>query len=96
MKLNQKIQILYEENKTLKDAAKLPLNDEITRQVAKKDLAMEKYKKKRLKFDDESEKNSVKRFKKRNVYSDSEECDDSEYERIIQKKRKTKVKKMQT
>ena len=65
MKLNQKIQILYEENKALKDSAKLPLNDEITRQVAKKDLAMEKYKKKRLKFDHESEKNSVKRFKKK-------------------------------
>ena len=30
------MQILYVENKALKDLAKLPLNDEMARQVAKK------------------------------------------------------------
>ena len=92
-KLYQKIQILYEESNVLKDLAKLQSNDEMTRQVAKKELAMEKYKKKRLKFSDESEKKSIKRFKKRNVQSDSKESDGSEYKRIIQKKRKRQVKK---
>ena len=60
----------------------------MARQVAKKELAMEKYKKKRLKFSDESEKKSIKRFKKRNVQSDGKESDGSEYKRIIQKKEK--------
>ena len=92
-KLYQKIQILYEESNVLKDLAKLQSNDEMARQVAKKELAMEKYKKKRLKFSDESEKKSIKRFKKRNVQSDSKESDGSEYKRIIQKKRKRQVKK---
>ena len=54
---------------------------------------MEKQKKKRPKFRDEPDKKSIKRFQKRNVKSDSEESDDSEYERIIQKKRKRQVKK---
>ena len=67
----------------------------MARQVAKKELAMEKYKKKRLKFSDESEKKSIKRFKKRNVQSDSKESDGSEYKRIIQKKRKRQVKQQQ-
>ena len=92
-KLYQKIQILYEESNVLKDLAKLQSNDEMARQVAKKELAMEKYKKKRLKFSDESEKKSIKRFKKRNVQSDSKESDGSEYKRIIQKRRKRQVKK---
>ena len=35
-KLNQKTQIMYEENKVLKELPKLPLNDEMARQVAKK------------------------------------------------------------
>ena len=94
-KLYQKIQILLEENNVLKDLAKLQSNDKMARQVAKKELAMEKYKNKRLKFSDESEKKSIKRFKKRNVQSDSKESDGSEYERIIQKKRKRQVKKQQ-
>ena len=89
-KLSQKIQVLYEENKALKGVAKLPLNDEMARQVAKKELAMERYKKK--KFGDNSEKNSIKRFKK-NVQSDSEESDDSEYERRVKKEKKRQVKK---
>ena len=51
---------------------------------------MEKYKKKRVKFGDESEKNSIKRFKKRNVQGDIEESNDSEYERIIKKTEENK------
>ena len=39
----------------------------MARQVAKKELAMERYKKK--KFGDESEKNSIKRFKKKKCTS---------------------------
>ena len=35
-KLNQKMQIMYEESKVLKELPKLPLNDEMARQVAKK------------------------------------------------------------
>ena len=95
-KLSQKMQILYKESKALKDLAKLPLNDEMARQVAKKELAMERYKKK--KFGDESEKNSIKRFKKRIVQSDSKESDDSEYERQVKKKKEkmTSEKKIQT
>ena len=38
----------------------------MARQVAKKELAMERYKKK--KFGDESEKNSIKRFTKKEMY----------------------------
>ena len=57
----------------------------MARQVAIQELAMERYKKK--KFGDESEKNSIKRFKKRIVQSDSKESDDSEYERQVKKKR---------
>ena len=53
---------MYEENKALKDLPKLPLKDKMARQVAKKELAMERYKKKT--FTDESEKNSIKRFEK--------------------------------
>ena len=82
-KLSQKMQILYEVNKALKDLAQLLLNDEMTRQVAKKELAMEMYKKK--KFGDESEKNSIKTFKKRNVQSDSEESDNSEHKTHVKK-----------
>ena len=93
-KLSQKMQILYEKNKTLKDLVKLPLNDEMIRQVAKKELAMESYKKK--KFGDESETDSMKRFKKRNVQSDSEESDDREYERQVKQMRKRQVKKIET
>ena len=63
----------------------------MARKVAKKELAMGRYKEK--KFADESEKNSIKRFKKRNVQSHSEESDDSEYERQVEKKRKRQVKK---
>ena len=81
-KLSQKMQILYKVNKTLKDLAKLPLNDKMTRQVAKKELAME-YKKK--KFCDDSEKNSIKTFKKRNVQSDREESDNSEHKTHVKK-----------
>ena len=82
---------MHEENKALKDLAKLPLKDKMARQVAKKELAMERYKKKI--FTDESEKNSIKRFKKRNVQSDSKESDDSEHERQVKKERKLQVKK---
>ena len=82
-KLSQKMQILYEVNKALKDLAQLLLNDEMTRQVAKKELAMEMYKKKKL--GDESEKNSIKTFKKRNVQSDSEESDNSEHKTHVKK-----------
>ena len=46
-KLNQKIQIMCEENKALKDLAKLPLNDKMARRVAKKELSMERYKTRR-------------------------------------------------
>ena len=47
-KLSQKMQILYVENKVLKDLAKLLINDEMARQVAKKELAMERYKKTKI------------------------------------------------
>ena len=60
----------------------------MARQVAKKELAMERYKKK--KFCDESEKNSTKSFKNRNVQSDSKESDDSEYKRQVKKRQKDK------
>ena len=41
-KLNQKLQILLEENKALKDLAKMPLDDELARNVAWRELAREK------------------------------------------------------
>ena len=41
-KLNQKLQILLEENKALKDLAKMPLDDEMARNVARRELAREK------------------------------------------------------
>ena len=41
-KLNQKLQILLQENKALKDLAKMPLDDEMARNVAQRELAREK------------------------------------------------------
>ena len=41
-KLNQKLQILLEENRALKYLAKMPLNDEMARNVARRELAREK------------------------------------------------------
>ena len=38
---------MCEENKALKDLAKLPLNDKMARRVAKKELSMERYKTRR-------------------------------------------------
>ena len=60
----------------------------MARQVVKKELAMERYKKKKL--CDESEKNSTKSFKNKNVQSDSKESDDSEYKRQVKKRQKDK------
>ena len=42
-KLNQKLQILLEENKALKDLAKMPLDNEMGRNVARRELAREKF-----------------------------------------------------
>ena len=41
-KLNQKLQILLEENKALKGLAKMPLDDEMARNAARRELAREK------------------------------------------------------
>ena len=41
-KLNQKLQILLEENRAFKYLAKMPLNDEMARNVARRELAREK------------------------------------------------------
>ena len=41
-KLNQKLKILFEENRALKELAKMPLDDEIARSVAERELAKEK------------------------------------------------------
>ena len=41
-KLNQKLKILFEENRALKELAKMPLDDKIARSVAERELAKEK------------------------------------------------------
>ena len=58
----RKIQILHEENKALEDLTNQILNEKMARQVAKKEPAMVRYKKK--KFGDKSEKKSYKKFEK--------------------------------
>ena len=40
-KLNKKLQILFEENRALRELAKMPLDDEMARSVAERELVKE-------------------------------------------------------
>ena len=91
-KLNQKLQILLEENKALKDLAKMALDDEMARNVARSELAREKSVR-----DNRREHLEAKRNHKTKRYREDTESEKSEEEESIKdsnrKKRKNLDKK---
>ena len=87
-KLNQKLQILLEENKVLKDLAKIPLDDEMARNVARRELAREKSVR-----DNRREHLEAKRNHKTKRYREDTESEESEEEEIEYKRLKSKIKK---
>ena len=86
--LNQKLQILLEENKALKDLAKMPLDDEMARNVARRELAREKSVR-----DNRREHLEVKRNHKTKRYREDTESEESEEEEREYKRLKSKKKK---
>ena len=87
-KLNQKLQILLEENKALKDLAKMPLDDEMARNVARRELAREK-----SVDDNRREHVEAKRNHKTERSRKDTESEESEEEERKHKRPKSKKKK---
>ena len=87
-KLNQKLQILLKENKALKDLAKMPLDDEMARNVARGELAREK-----SVCDNRREHVEAKRNHKTKRYREDTESEESEEEEREYKRPKSKKKK---
>ena len=87
-KLNQKLQILLEENKALKDLAKMPLDDEMARNDAWRELAREKNVR-----DNRREYVEAKRNYKTKKYREETESEESEEEEREYKRPKSKKKK---
>ena len=88
-KLNQKLQILLEENKALKDLAKMPLDDEMARNVvAQRELAREKSVRDNRREHLEAKRNhKTKRYREDTESEESEE-EEREYKRLKSKKKK--------
>ena len=87
-KLNQKLQILLEENKTLKDLAKMPLDDEMARNLARRELAREK-----SVHDNRREHVEAKRNDKTKRYREDAKSEEIEEEQREYKRPKSKKKK---
>ena len=87
-KLNQKLQILLEENKALKDLAKMPLDDEMARNVARRELARVKSVRDNRREHLEAKRNhKTKRYREDTESEESEE-EEREYKRLKSKKKK--------
>ena len=87
-KLNQKLQILLEENKALKDLAKMPLDDEMARNVTRRELAREKSVRDNRREHLEAKRNhKTKRYREDTESEESEE-EEREYKRLKSKKKK--------
>ena len=87
-KLNQKLQIFLEENKALKDLAKMPLDDEMARNVVRRELARE-----RSVCDNRREHVEAKRNHKTKRYREDTESEESEEEEREYKRPKSKKRK---
>ena len=86
-KLNQKRQILLEENKALKDLAKMPLDDQMARNVERREVAREKSVR-----DNRREHVEVKRNHKTKRYREDTESEESEEKEREYKRPKSKKK----
>ena len=92
-KLNQKLQILLEENKALKDLAKMPLDDEMARNVARRELAREKsVRDNRREHLEAKKKHKTKRYREDTESEESEE-EEREYKRLKSKKKRKNLDK---
>ena len=87
-KLNQKLQILLEENKTLKDLAKMPLDDEMARNVARRELAREKSVRDNRRKHVEAKRNHKTKRYREDTESEESEKEEREYKRPKSKKKK--------
>ena len=87
-KLNQKLQILLEENKALKGLAKMPPDDQMARNVTWRELARE-----RSVCDNRREHVEAKRNHKTKRYREDTESEESKEEEREYKRPKSKKKK---
>ena len=86
-KLNQKLQILLEENKALKDLAKMPLDNEMARNVARRELAREKiFRDNRREYVKARRNHKTKRYREETDSEESKE-EEREYKRPKSKKK---------
>ena len=90
-KLNQKLQILLEENKALKTLAKMSLDDEMARNVVRRELAREKNVR-----DNRREHVEAKRNHKTKRYREDTKSEEREYKSPKSKKKKSRQEKSQS
>ena len=87
-KLNQKLHTLLEENKAQKDLAKIPLDDEMARNVTRRELAREKSVPDNRRKQVEAKRNHKTKRYREDTKSEEREEEEREYKRPKSKKKK--------